>query len=109
MGDIPKRIMNYEDAEHFGRRRMPKSVVQLVEGGTGEGTTLRNNEAAFRELTFRPRVGVEVSKPDTSTTVLGHPISMPVLTAPTGNVRVMHRDGEPAVARAAGEAGTIAI
>jgi isopentenyl diphosphate isomerase/L-lactate dehydrogenase-like FMN-dependent dehydrogenase len=107
--NLNRKIMNYEDAEHFGRRRMPRSIVQLVEGGTGEGLTLRSNEAAFRELMFRPRVGVTVGRPDLSTSVVGFPVSMPVLTAPTGNVRVMHRDGEVGVARAAGEAGTIAV
>jgi isopentenyl diphosphate isomerase/L-lactate dehydrogenase-like FMN-dependent dehydrogenase len=109
MRDVASKIMNYEDAERFGRRRMPKSVAQLIEGGTGLGTTLTRNEQAFQALTFRPRTGLPVRTPDLSTTVVGHPVSMPVLTAPTGNVRVMHRDGEPAVARAAGEAGTIAV
>ena len=44
---------------------------------------------------------------DLRTTVLGHEISMPVIIAPTGNVRILHPDGEPGVARAAGAAGTI--
>lgn len=109
MRNLDSKIMNYDDAEHFARRRMPKSIVQLVEGGTGEGLTLRSNEAAFRELMFRPRTGVTVGTPDLATSVVGFPVSIPVLTAPTGNVRVMHRDGEVGVARSAGEAGTIAV
>src|SRR5437899_2663226 len=99
MRNLHRKIMNYEDVEHFARRRMPKSIVQLVEGGTGEGQTLRSNEAAFRELMFRPRAGVTVGSPDLATSVVGFSISMPVLTAPTGNVRVMHRDGEVGVAK----------
>ncbi|MEN2738946.1 alpha-hydroxy acid oxidase [Microbacterium sp. X-17] len=108
MRDVSK-ILSYEDAEYYGRKRMPKGTQQMVEGGTGLGKTVQENQDAFQTLKFRPRTGVAVPNPDLSTTVVGFPVSMPVLTAPTGNVRTVHRDGEPAVARATGDAGTIAV
>ena len=42
---------------------------------------------------------------DTSTTILGRPAAMPLVFAPTGFTRLMHHDGELAVARVAGELG----
>ena len=43
--------------------------------GPGTGWTARNNVAAFRRWMFRPRVLVDVSALDTSTTVLGTPVA----------------------------------
>ena len=42
----------------------------------------------------------------TGTTVLGHPLSMPVIVAPTAFHKLAHPDGEVATVRAAGQAGT---
>ena len=44
---------------------------------------------------------------DTSTTVLGLPLALPVALAPTAFNRLGHPDGELAAARAAGAAGTL--
>jgi L-lactate dehydrogenase (cytochrome) len=44
---------------------------------------------------------------DLRTTVLGHPVSMPLLLAPVGSARLFHPRGEEVAAREAGLAGTI--
>ena len=47
----------------------------------------------------------DVSAVDTSTTILGRASALPLVFAPTGFTRMMHTEGEPAVARAGGPAG----
>jgi L-lactate dehydrogenase (cytochrome) len=42
---------------------------------------------------------------DTSTTILGSTASLPLVLAPTGFTRMMHTEGEPAVARVAARVG----
>jgi isopentenyl diphosphate isomerase/L-lactate dehydrogenase-like FMN-dependent dehydrogenase len=108
MRNLDQKILSVEDAEFYARKRLPKSLVQQIEGGSGTGSTIRANLAAFDAVTFRPRAAVSYAARELSTTVLGHHISLPVLTAPTGNIRLYNREGEPGVARAAGGAGTIA-
>ena len=56
-----------------------------------------------------PRVLVDVSSPDTSTTVLGQPVTMPILVAPTAFHELVHPDGEIGTARGAAEAGTLLV
>ncbi len=46
------------------------------------------------------------AKRDLSTTVMGQPVSLPVIISPTG-VQAVHPDGEVAVARAAAARGTV--
>lgn len=42
---------------------------------------------------FRPRILIDVSKIDVSTTVLGFNISMPIMVAPTAMQKMAHPDG----------------
>jgi 4-hydroxymandelate oxidase len=70
---------------------------------------LRRNREAYEQIALHYRVLVDVSRRDASTTVLGQPISMPVLVAPTAFHRLAHEDAELASVRGAGDAGTVFI
>ncbi len=87
-------------AQQRARRAMPSSVFQAIRAGTEKGLTLADNVDAFDELGFAPVVVGQPAQRDLSTTVLGIPLSMPVIIAPAG-VQGVHPDGEVAVARAA--------
>lgn len=63
------------------------------------------NSAAYRRLTFSPRVLRDVSEVDISSTLLGRALSYPLVLAPTGFTRIADPAGELAVARAANRAG----
>jgi 4-hydroxymandelate oxidase len=78
-------------------------------GGSGDEWTLRENRAAFTRWVLRPRVLIDASERDSSTTVLGTPVAFPILVAPTALQRMADREGEVATSRAAADAGTIMI
>src|SRR6266705_1966759 len=92
-------------AQRRARRRLPKSVYGALIAGSEQGVTIGDNVAAFSELGFAPHVAGLSAKRDTGTTVMGQPVSLPVIMSPTG-VRAVHPDGEVAVARAAAARGT---
>src|SRR5580700_1308404 len=96
----PGRILTINEARQRTSRILPRALYEYIEGGTEDETTLAENENAFRSLTLRPRMGVDV-EPDLATTVLGSPLSMPLLLAPAGMVQIVHPDGAAGVARAA--------
>jgi isopentenyl diphosphate isomerase/L-lactate dehydrogenase-like FMN-dependent dehydrogenase len=87
-------------------RRLPRAVVDLIDAGAGDEVTLRANRVAFERIALRPRLLRDVSVRSSATTVVGQPLSMPVLLAPCGFARMVHRDGELAVARGAARADT---
>jgi isopentenyl diphosphate isomerase/L-lactate dehydrogenase-like FMN-dependent dehydrogenase len=97
--------VNIEDLRELARRRVPKIVFNYIDGGADGEWTLRENRRAFETVTFRPRQAVAVPSCDLRTQVLGVELSMPLLLAPVGYLRVMHPGGEVAAARAAGRAG----
>jgi isopentenyl diphosphate isomerase/L-lactate dehydrogenase-like FMN-dependent dehydrogenase len=103
----PPRIVNIEDLRRAARRRLPRVVFDYIDGGADAEITLRENCRAFETVTFRPRCAVATPTCDMRTTVLGIPISMPLLLAPVGSCRMFYPRGEEAAARAAGSAGTI--
>lgn len=101
------RLFNIDDVEAKAVRRLPKPIYDVVAGGAADEVTLRANREALAKLHLRPRVLVDVGRRDLSTTVLGVPVSMPVLLAPVGFQRMLHRDAELASARAAASRGTV--
>ena len=84
-------------------------MFDYLDGAAETETTARANRRAMLEVTFRPRMGVTagVPAPELTTTVLGQPLSMPVLLSPVGFTRSMNVAGDVAGARAAGAAGTV--
>jgi isopentenyl diphosphate isomerase/L-lactate dehydrogenase-like FMN-dependent dehydrogenase len=99
------RAVNIEDLRELARRRLPRIVFNYIDGGADGEWTLRENRRAFDAITFRPHQAVAVPACDLRTRVLGTELSMPLLLAPVGYLRVMHPDGEIAAAGAAGRAG----
>lgn len=103
----PSAVVNIEDLRLLARRRVPRSVFDYLDGGADAEVTLAENCRAFRDAIFRPRNGVAAYDCKTSVSVLGQEIAFPAILAPVSYIRLMHRDGEQGVARAAGQAGTI--
>ena len=98
-----------DERELQARDRLTRLAYDYFAGGADDELTLADNVAAWRRLRLRPHVLRDVSKVSTATTVLGMPVTAPVLVAPTGYQRLAHDEGERAVARGTAEAGTIMI
>ncbi len=99
------RAASVADLRRIARRQLPRGVFDYVDGAAEDEVTMARNAAAFRNVQFRPRVLRDVSAVDTATTLLGRPLSYPLVLAPTGFTRMVDPQGELAVARAAARAG----
>ncbi len=84
-------------------------VFDYVDGGAEDELTMSENTAAFREIAFKPRMAVGSLEPSLSVRVFGTPLSLPVILAPCGLVRLMHPDGPAGAAQAAASRGTISV
>ncbi len=99
------RAASVADLRLLARRRAPRAVFDYTDGAAGEEIALRRSRQAFDRVEFSSRVLRDVSNVDTSTTILGRPSALPLVFAPTGFTRMMHTEGEPAVARVAARVG----
>jgi L-lactate dehydrogenase (cytochrome) len=93
------------DLRLLARRRAPRAVFDYTDGAAGEELSLRRSRETYSRVEFQPHVLQDVSAVDTSTTILGRPAAAPLVFAPTGFTRMMHTEGEPAVARVAARLG----
>jgi L-lactate dehydrogenase (cytochrome) len=94
-----------EDLRRIAKRRLPAGVFDYIDGGAEDEVAMRANRDAFGRYEFRPRVLRDVSKVDPSYVLLGSPVPLPLVLAPTGYTRIADPQGELAVARAARRAG----
>jgi 4-hydroxymandelate oxidase len=101
--------INVFDLEAIARERLSREAYDYYASGAQDEVTLRENRAAYERLSLAYRVLVDVSRRDMATTVLGQPVAMPILVAPTAFHRLATPEGEVATVRAAGAAGTVMI
>src|SRR5690242_718435 len=99
--------INVFDYEALAQVALPLVNWDFFYGGSDDEVTLRANRSAFERIRLRPRVLMDVNRCDISTSVLGLPVSMPVLLAPSAAHGLAHPDAELATARAAGAARTL--
>eukprot|EP00262_Sarcandra_glabra_P017267 TRINITY_DN5853_c0_g2_i2.p1 TRINITY_DN5853_c0_g2~~TRINITY_DN5853_c0_g2_i2.p1 ORF type:complete len:368 (+),score=65.70 TRINITY_DN5853_c0_g2_i2:168-1271(+) len=100
-------ITNVSEYQPLAKQVLPKMVYDYYASGAEDEWTLKENRHAFTRILFRPRILIDVSKIDMTTTILGFKISMPIMIAPTAMQKMAHPEGEYATARAASSAGTI--
>jgi isopentenyl diphosphate isomerase/L-lactate dehydrogenase-like FMN-dependent dehydrogenase len=100
-------LLTIDDAERLAEAVTPADAWGYIAGGAGDERTLRWNREAFSRCRLRYRVLIDVSDVSTETTVLGTPVSMPVLVAPMAYQQIAHEEHELATARGAAAAGTL--
>ena len=100
-------IVTVDDAERAAEAVLTPEAWAYIAGGAGDERTLRWNREAFSDFRLRFRVLVDVSSVTTETTVLGTPVSMPIITAPAAFQSIAHAEGEVATARGTAAAGTL--
>src|SRR5580658_6707603 len=93
----------------MARQLLPPATWDYISAGADDEVTLARNRSSFEKIVLRPNLLVDVSRVDTSTTVLGHSISAPILIAPTGQHAFVSPEAEIATATAASAANTILI
>jgi L-lactate dehydrogenase (cytochrome) len=100
-----RRAASIADLRRIARRRLPRGVFDYIDGGAEDERTLAENTRAFSRVTFTPRVLRDVTDIDTSASVLGGEVPIPLALSPTGFNRIADPAGELSVARAAQRAG----
>jgi isopentenyl diphosphate isomerase/L-lactate dehydrogenase-like FMN-dependent dehydrogenase len=100
-----ERIVSLADFEPIARAAMDPGAFDYVAGGAWDELSLGEAEAAWRLRRLRPRVLVDVSRIDPSTTMAGSSTALPLAIAPMAAHALAHPEAELATARAAAAAG----
>jgi len=101
--ELPQTLADFE---RLAAERLDPGPHGYFAGGAGDELTMMASEEAWRRLQIRPRVLVDVSERDPSTTVLGVERPHPLIVAPMAFHRLVHPEAEPVTARGAAATGT---
>jgi (S)-mandelate dehydrogenase len=104
-GRNPARAVAVEDLRAMTHRRLPRFVLEYLEGGAEEEATLAREREAYAEWRFTPRQLVDVSGRSLATTILGRPAPLPLVVAPTGLNGLFRHHADTELAQAAAACG----
>ncbi len=104
---MPNDPVNIYEYEAIAKDKIEKGHYDFIAGAATDEITLHRTREVLDSLVMKPRMMVDVSQRDLSTSVLGEKISFPVVLAPAGNHGAAHPDAEIATVKAAGKAGTV--
>ena len=104
-----KWIVSVNDYQKTSKWHLPKMIMDYLEGGALDEITVRANKESLDALMLRQRSMIDLRGLDTSTTVLGQQIDFPMIVSPMGMLTIFHPGSDPAVAKAAVDAGSIFI
>ncbi|WP_149537020.1 alpha-hydroxy acid oxidase [Siccirubricoccus phaeus] len=102
---IPAGTVALADYEQEARRRIGAEAWAYIAGGSADELTLAANRAAFGRLRLRNRVLAEMAGAHTRLTLFGQELAFPILLAPVAFQRLVHPDGETAMAFGAAAIG----
>lgn len=98
----PASVSDYRE---LARRRLPRVFFDYVDGGAFDEATLNANRNDLQRLALKQKVLRDVSALDTSVTLFGQKLELPLVLAPVGFAGMMARRAEVQAARAAEKAG----
>src|SRR5436309_8460345 len=98
-------VTNIDDLRELARKRVARAIFEYVDCGSYTECTLRANKADIEALGLRQRVGIDVDRRSTKTTMLGREVTMPVALALVGLLGLNWANGEILAARAANKFG----
>lgn len=100
-----KDCHNVADFRALAKARLPSPVFHYIDGAADDERTKDRNTSAFDDCDLVPNVLAGVENIDTSVTLMGKKVALPLMLSPTALQRLFHWQGERAVAQVAQELG----
>src|ERR1700728_1228426 len=107
--DTPLPPVSLYDYEVAAKRILSGPAWEYFNGGSADEITLRRNRQALDLIQLKPKVLVDVTRIDTSRTLLGYNMAHPIILAPTSSHLLAHPDAEVATARGAASAKALMV
>ena len=103
--NLEDKFQTLHEIVKAARQNLAPGPWDYMAGGAETETTLRRNRLAIDSIALRPRVLRDVSKVDTSASLFGRPMRIPVMLAPVGSIESFAEGGGATAAKASAEFG----
>ncbi|KAI1504349.1 FMN-dependent dehydrogenase-domain-containing protein [Biscogniauxia marginata] len=102
-------LLNINEIEEVATKQISHKAWAYYYSSSDDTLSKSFNNAVYRDILLRPRVFVDCTRCDSSTTLLGHKVGLPVYVAPAAMARLAHPDGEQGIARACSRFGALQV
>ncbi|KAJ5247612.1 hypothetical protein N7468_002595 [Penicillium chermesinum] len=96
-------LISSHDFEAVASKTAAEKTWAFYSSAANDLHTLQANRSSFDRIWFRPRVLKNVRNVDTSTKMLGGDYKLPLFVSPAAMAKMIHPEGECAIARACAE------
>src|SRR5262245_32603293 len=103
--NLEERFQVLHEIVKAARANLAPGPWDYLIGGAESETTLRRTRKAIDSVSFLPRVLRDVSKIDSTSSLFGRPVRLPVMVAPVGSIESSTPGGGATAAKAAAEFG----
>lgn len=101
--------LNMDEIEQLATLKMTKQAWAYYFSAADDHLSKELNNAAYRQILLRPRIFVDTTSVDTSTTLLGNKVNIPFFVSPAAQARLGHPAGEHGIAQACATYGACQI
>lgn len=102
-----KTLINSHDFEAVASKTATRKTWAFYSSASTDLITRDANKSCFDRIWFRPRVLRNVRSVDTRTKILGGDYTLPLFVSPAAMAKMIHPEGECAIARACQKKGII--
>lgn len=102
-------LLNLEEIEEVATKQISKKCWAYYYSAGDDLISKNFNHLVYRQILLRPRVFVDCTKCDLTTSMLGHKVGMPLYVSPAAMARLAHPDGEQGIAQGISSFGACQI
>ncbi|KAF4544535.1 Mitochondrial cytochrome b2 protein [Lasiodiplodia theobromae] len=102
-------LLNLDDIEAAATKQISAKGWAYYYSASDDLASKTYNNTVYRQILMRPRVFVDCTACDTSTTLLGHKVDIPLYVSPAAMARLAHPDGEWGIAQACARFGALQV
>lgn len=100
-------LLSAADIEYVASRILTRKTWAFYSSAATDLVTHHQNKSFLRRIMIKPRVLRNVTETNLTRSILGYKTSAPFFISPAAMARLAHKDGELALAKAAGQEGII--
>ncbi|KJR88469.1 uncharacterized protein SPSK_07251 [Sporothrix schenckii 1099-18] len=102
-------LLNMDEIEEVATKLVPKKAWSYYYSAGDDLMSKKLNNTVYRQVLLRPRVFVDCTSCDISTTLVGNKVGLPLFVAPAAMARLAHPDGEAGIAKGISRFGGMQI
>lgn len=104
-----EHVLNLDEMEEVATKQISKKCWNYYYSAGDDLISKSFNNAVYKQILLRPRVFVDCTQCDSSTTLLGHKVGLPIFVSPAAMARLAHPAGEQGIAQGVSSFGAVQI